>query len=613
MRKEYNNTLIFYIKTLKDFKKIKTWKEAAGIYYKITGEEISHTSLSRLVSQALITNAETQEFSKYVAMTDTLMPKVEEVIDEPTIIDDKEKLPKSLMHGFAIKVSDLLPIFGVDLENDSEDEVNYKLRQQIADTNKILEYMNYDPGLYDLKVEFGNWTTPVKIQKKDGTNELIVVLNDRVRIEPFLRKVPFLHFTQAEYDQYLSTFLKEHGITSYELSLQKLEKKLDDNKNLDNQLLLVSPGLELHLGKLGAISDFEDYSTKHAMARIELTTQAIYMYQKQVKAGKFLLGVGNDFYNSDTVDDKTPAGTQQNNDSRPKEIYIWGKVGYMSLIETLKNSFDQTIVKYNPGNHDELSSYHLFQDIYTKYVETTNGAVSIDTKVIVPNTFEDIRFTNGYVHGDYFVVFSHGKAPQTKRNQSDSDLVSMVSHQFPDECAKAKHIYIFAGHLHSDYTYNDEEARTTVLRSAALCGHGDWDAVSGYTGQRQGHTVYLIDAEVGLIDSHRITFSKEQKLKKIAGIEREKTTEVYAEMNKTLNLNEVTAKQALINSRTKLIETKINLENQKYESAMERLLKALKINECTIEQKYAILEEMGYYNIIEPLARHLELTLALKM
>lgn len=111
----------------------------------------------------------------------------------------------------------------------------------------------------------GGWSTPVKTKNSDGTDQLNKVLNDKFTVVIGRRKNPILFYSKEECDKFLSDFLKQRKLTPFDLFNKEEMTPLD----LDKDLLMVSPGLELHLGKLASIVDSEDYSTKQAMYRIK--------------------------------------------------------------------------------------------------------------------------------------------------------------------------------------------------------------------------------------------------------------------------------------------------------------------------------------------------------
>jgi hypothetical protein len=596
-KKNYNKTAIFCIQMLKDYGLINDWKKGASIYLQLVGTEISPTTLSRQAGEVLVTkDVDTQllkEFVKTARKLTSLSTDVEVKEVEET---KQSKFPAAVINTFAIKKEDLMTKFDIDIENDSEDVIAYKLRQKIANKAFILSYMNYDPGLFDIIYEIGYWTTPVKIKQKNGTDRVEVILNNKAGIKIIERKVTFDHFTYEEYSQYLDRYLSERAITMYDLFEQKME-----NTPLNNtDLAIVCPGMELHLGKQGAASDHEDYSTKHAMARIRMLAQTILQYQDQVRASKLIMGVGNDYLNTDTINEKTGAETPQQNDTRPKELTLWGKIGYLSLIDSIKDSFDKVILKYNPGNHDELSSWQLYDKLYERYADTAGSG-----KVEVGMTFKDMHFTTGYMHGDYLLVFSHGKASETKALSNDA-IVAMAIESFPEEYARARHMYVFTGHTHTDTEQVFGKLRSTILRTASLSGHGSWDAKSGYTTSRQGHTIYQIDAKLGYIGKQYLTLSNEDRLQKIPSFKRNFDVDINQQMTSVLNLTNRTAKLDILAKKESHLDKFLKETSNKIIEDAKQALVTVNVNfdDLEEEKRREFLEKFGYDSAIEPIEKH---------
>lgn len=556
---ELNETLIFYIGTLKNEGIITTWSEGAKIYFDIEKKEITPSLLSsRFKSINFTTSVNPQLFFEYCKYTPKLKKK-EEIHEE--VVDSDTPLTRTL----SIPKSDYKDIFNVDL-TDSPEEIRRKVLEKINNEAFLLNYLGFDPSNFEIKkVVMGGWSTPVKTKNSDGTDELNKVLNDKFTVVIGRRKKPILFYSKEECDKFLSDFLKQRKLTPFDLFNKEEKSSLD----LDKDLLMVSPGLELHLGKLASIVDSEDYSTKQAMYRIKKVVEEMVDYQRRIKASNLILGVGNDFFNSDTVDDKTTAGTPQNNDTRFKEVYLWGKVGYIRMIETLKREFDKVILKGNPGNHDEKSSFSLFTNLYDLYNLTD------DPKVEVSFGYQDLRYTTCYSFGDNLIVFSHGKNPEGK-NLSDKVIAEAVKYQYPDEYNKAKNVYVFVGHLHQDSETKFD--KVTVLRTASLTGIDSWHYGNCYLGQRQGHSVYLIDKKRGYVGKRNITLTEEEKEEKIDGIPRTHVDDVYSEMTSALDLNSASVVKGMHKKRVKEIDKELKTIDDKYDALIDEIFEVLKIS-----------------------------------
>lgn len=595
MKKEFNDTLIFYINEKKASNDIKTWQEGASLYYEIEGKEINTTQLTGRIRILLVSaDVNTVQLIEYHKMSETLFPKKELPISA-TEKESASKLPDELMKTCAISNEDLGPIFGVDVENDSESVIRKKIINKIADEKFILMYMGYNPGLFKIaSLKPNSWTVYIKEEDERGVKKAVRKLNVKFEINIVKRKEKIIFYTHEECDQFLKNFLSENLITPYDLfeHTYRTDKRKVKTPVLDENLLMVCPGLEMHIGKLGSVVDFEDYSTKQALWRVKKVVEDICIYQQKMKASKLLLGVGNDYFNADTTDDRTTADTQQNNDTRYKEVYLWGKVGYIRLIETLKNSFDKTIIKGNPGNHDEKTSFSLFTYIYGLY------NLIKDPKVEVPFTFADMRFTTGYEFGENLIIFSHGKSPDSK-NIPDATLAEAAQYQFKEEFNRAKCVYIFAGHLHTDS--EKKFGKITVIRTASLTGIEAWHAANAYIGQREGHSIYLIDKERGYMGKHNITLTEKERTYKLPSVDRSAKANIDDEFNKAFDTSPESIQKMILTKKLRVLNELLTKKNNEFNKTFSNVVKTLgsNVNDYSEAQKKQAIELMGYNEEVE--------------
>ncbi|MFA5604089.1 MAG: hypothetical protein WDA12_04515 [Bacilli bacterium] len=606
MKIDYNLTLIMYLKLLKNQGLIKTWSDGARIYFEIEKQEITPTTLGAQANKIAIGSINTQLLFDYCKLTDKLTKKVEvKDFDEPKEEDADFKLTTdTIVRTISIPKEDYIPVFDIDIEKDSKELIRKKIMNKISDDVFLLTYLGFNPGLYEVtKITSGAWTTPVKVENSAGEKSVEVILNEKFSVSIAKRKKEILYYTKEECDEWLDNFLKTRRITPFDMFEEKQKSRKKVNENIvDEDLIMVCPGLELHLGKLGSVVDFEDYSTKQAMWRIKKTTLEIMEYQKKHKASSLILGVGNDYYNSDTVDDKTTAGTPQYNDSRFKEVYLWGKIGYLRMIETLKQQFDKIVIKGNPGNHDEKSSFSLFTNIYDIYNLTQ------DPKIDVSFTYKDLRYTTCYEYGKNLIVFSHGKSPEGK-NLKDKDLAESIKYQFPEEYNRAQNVYVFAGHIHQDS--ENKFDKVTVIRTASLTGIENWHYSNLYLGQRQGHSVYLIDKNKGYVGKNNITIIEDEKKNKIRSVDRRENTDIAVEMTKALDLTEESAKNELAKKELYQIRRKIRAIDKKHNSTIKAIGDVLDIDLSNYDEHdiKKIMNILGYDKEIEPLENQKQLIL----
>ncbi len=610
MKVDYNLTLIMYIKLLKSQKLIKTWDDGAQIYYEVEKQEITPATLSNQAKKLLMSSINLQLLFKYCELTDKLIKKIEleeEIVLEEENVDFK-LTTDTIVRTLSIPKEDYKSVFDIDIENDSKELIRKKIINKISDDVFLLNYLGFHPGKYEVqKITSGAWTTPVKVENNVGEKTVEVILNEKFSVSIVKRKNALLYYTKEECEEWLDNYLKTRKITPFDFFEEKQKtkgkKKLKAEYNED--LIMVCPGLELHLGKLGSVVDFEDYSTKQAMWRIKQTTFEIMDYQKRHKADNLILGVGNDYYNSDTVDDKTTAGTPQYNDTRFKEVYLWGKIGYLRMIETLKERFNKIIIKGNPGNHDEKASFSLFTNIYDIY------NMIEDPKIEVSFSYKDLRYTTCYEFGNNLIVLSHGKSPEGK-NLKDKDLAESIKYQFPEEYNRATHVYVFAGHLHQDS--ENKFDKVTVLRTASLTGVENWHYSNLYIGQRQGHSVYLIDKNKGYVGKSNITLTPEDKKQKIRGISRDENTDVAKSMTKVLNLSDESYENEKAKKELTKVKRQITYVKKKHDLLVEAVGKVLNLDMSVYSEEEItnLLNVLGYKEELDSLENKKQLILKYK-
>ncbi len=607
MKNKYNLTLIMYIKLLKSQKLIKTWDEGAKIYFELEEKEITPANLSKQSKNLLMSAVNIQHLFEYCEKTDQLIKSNKKEIKLNKEVENFKLTTDTIIRTLSIPNEDYEPVFGIDLENDSKELIRKKIINKLSDDVFILTYLGFNPGRYEVRnITSGAWTTPVKIENADGDKSVEVILNEKFSITIGKRKNAFLYYTKEECDEWLDNYLKTRKITPFDFfeNNQKL-KPTKKNLQLNDNLIMVCPGLELHLGKLGSIVDFEDYSTKQAMWRLKKTSFEILEYQEKHKASSLILGIGNDYYNSDTVDDKTTAGTPQYNDTRFKEVYLWGKIGYLRMIETFKEKFNKIIIKGNPGNHDEKSSFSLFTNIYDIY------NITQDPKIDVSFSYQDLRYTTCYEYGNNLIVFSHGKSPEGKKLK-DKALAEAIKYQFPEEYYRAKNVYVFAGHIHQDS--ENKFDNVTIIRTASLTGVENWHYSNLYIGQRQGHSVYLIDKEKGYIGKHNITLSEKCKTKKIRGASRDEKENVMKAMNKSLDLSLESYQNENFKQELSKIKRQITNVNRKHKNIVKAIAEVLDLDLTLYsdEEIMKLMNILGYSKEVKPLENKKQLILKYK-
>ena len=335
----------------------------------------------------------------------------------------------------------------------------------------IMKALGYDHKWHNLKWhQISEWQ---QSSKENGTKELYAI---KYRIEP--RTTP--QFSPEEFADEVASLLA-----------RKVEPiKLPDNKDiegLDKNKMMEDPGCELHLGKMSWHGDTgKDYDHKIAQKRFNDITINMVEIQKQKKCSKLVMCIGQDFFNSDTVNDTTVKGTPQQNDMRWKKMFLKGIKMYSERLATLKPYFDNIEVLYVPGNHAESTEFYL-------YMALSMGFSQDD----VIHFSRNFQATKGMKWGINGIFWNHGDVTQKR-------LINSISAEFPKIWGKTLVRELHVGHLHSEKVV-DEESGLILRRMSSPSGQDDWHYKERYFSlQRQ--QIFVWDKEKGLESIENINF-----------------------------------------------------------------------------------------------------------
>lgn len=527
---------------------------------------------------------------------------------------------------FSITPEDLKDVFHVE-PTDSVEIARKKINEVVSKDKFLYEYFHKDPLIWELK-EFtpGYWTTPVKEEKILSKQDLINMGYSEAEISKmrfpvknttltntfqqkltikFVKRQPKNVMSEEALLGFFNQYDKEFRefITREDVFTKILKNKVNtkqatkSSKELNQDKLLVIPDVELHLGKLASKFDSNDsYDYKKALYRYVKIMLEIEKVQESVKAKQICMTIGNDFYNTDTEQNTTTAGTEQHNDTRFQQMIATGIVAHVWAIERMKKVTDKVILKYNPGNHDYLIDYTLFMQLYTLYKD--DPKVQIDCKV------KDIRWTNALKWEENLIIFAHGKTPEGKALNDDA-LSNLRDVLFREESKTATHTTVLAGHLHNATENNFSRKKkysngVTVIRSGSPSGDGAWDSGNLYSSDKS-HQVYTFDARRGLYQTTNITLTKEELEKSISvpGVNEE--TDYMKSIGDSMekSVDETLADE---NKKARTAnEREISNIKKRYEAKIQKLVNLLSIEDLTDERKEELLEALGFYEEIAPL------------
>lgn len=339
----------------------------------------------------------------------------------------------------------------------------------------ILRKFGYDPNEWTLQTwRFGKWEVAIKDEKENRVCTTI-----RAIIKP--RAVKGLSIGEME-----------------EIVLESVKRSVKPliltpavfNDTLNDNLLLEFPATELHLGKLAWAGDTgQNYDFHIAEERFAKIIQSVYETQTIHGVGTLFMTIGNDFFNSDTIDNTTTKGTIQNNDLRWKKMFDIGLEMYKRALLTLRPLFNKIDVQLCQGNHDVMSSFYLYRALEQFFSQDNRIKFS-----------SNVKTTQCYQFGKVAIFTSHGDA-NFKR------LIKSIPAEFYKEWGTSEFRELHLGHLHKEVTVDDESGMIT-RRMGSPTGTDAWHYDSRFLGATQKQQLFLWDKNDGLLDIKYICFRK---------------------------------------------------------------------------------------------------------
>lgn len=340
----------------------------------------------------------------------------------------------------------------------------------------ILEKFGYSSDEWEL-VKWRIGYHEVAISDEDENR---VCYNIRCEMKPRVKSF----ISPEECVEYLQELL-EKEIKPLDVDVKELDDELDKNK------MFLLPPVELHLGKYSdSFSTGFDYSSKIASDRYRMITRKIVEQQEVMKCDKIVIGVGNDFFNSDNVSNSTSRGTPQQNDISWKRLFTLGVELMAEQIMTLKEYFNNVEVILNGSNHDTMSSFHLYYALKQMFLN--------DAQVKFSDDYTDMEC---YTFGNNGIWFHHGDCNLTR-------LIESIPVLYPREYASTKNRILLMGHLHSTQDLK-EQCGVKPLRLASPCEVDEWHFKEKYVGSIPSQETFVFDKN-GMIQHNYINFVNEK-------------------------------------------------------------------------------------------------------
>lgn len=350
-------------------------------------------------------------------------------------------------------------------------------KEIFGDKNKLLSYLGYNPNEWEfVYVTTSTWNQHTKEQI---TKQLYAV---KFKVKPIIN--------EANIDDVIESAKEviKQQIKPLELKKYSIKKDLAEDK------LMEIPAIELHLGKMAWGGDTgQDYDKDIATERFYHILEEILQIQEQEKCSKAFITIGNDFFNSDTVNATTTKGTPQTNDLRWKKMFLIGLRLYTEFLETLRSKFNSIDVRLCSGNHDKMSSFYLYLTLQQYFRK--------DDKINFSDNYKDYQC---YQFGKCAIFFGHGDG-NLKR------ITHSIPAEFYKEWGSSEFRELHLGHLHKEITVDDESGMIT-RRIGSPTGTDQYHYEERFIGATQKHQVFIWNKEKGLKNIEYINFENKKKL-----------------------------------------------------------------------------------------------------
>ena len=533
---------------------------------------------------------------------------------------------ETLEKKYSITEESLRDVFHV-LPNDNVETAKKKIVGIISQDDFLYDFFNKDKKYWELKAyDPSDWDVSIKVPRAlpkskiyelgyndDDIKRMKLPLmetsvekssNRRLAVK-FAKRKPINALSdeaiQALFDIEPENYAVGRSLFTEVLLAAKAEeivRKKHSKEIYDPEKLMVIPDVELHLGKLGSEFDSCDsYDYKKALYRyIRIMQKAGREQDEKFKAQTICMTIGNDFFNTDTEQNTTSAGTEQDNDTRFQQMFSSGIEAHTWAIESMKERCDKLVLMFNPGNHDFVIDFTLFMLLVYKYQN--------DPKVDVKCNVKDCKWATRLLWENNLLIFAHGKTPQGKA-QNDDHLALLKDRDFKEDAKKVDNVTVMAGHLHQASENNYSKRRpmangVTILRNGSPSGDGAWEAGNMYASDKS-HQMYIFDAETGLDTTKNIKLTKEE-LKKGLVMERVSGDTNYLDaVGKSIRTT--AAEIELEDAKKASAKNKKQIKEilKKESKLVKKILSIAKDPELTEEQKNALLlHAVGYDEEVEP-------------
>lgn len=333
---------------------------------------------------------------------------------------------------------------------------------KLKDEDYLLSVHGYDPKLWEIvSARNSIWNT----QLKGGL--VTKLYASKINVKPRVSNIS-LEEVKESFEKFTREY-KPNNIKKYTNEVSKGSGKI-----------LELPIMDLHFNKKSySFETGENIDNNITENRFLKVVDDIINRTKHYSFEKIIFPVGQDFFNSDTIENTTTKGTRQDNDLRWQEMFLKGVQLLIKAIDKL-SYIAPVEVFYVAGNHDKMVSYYATNYLYAWYRNDKRVSVAIEPQI------------RKYIeYGNCLIGYSHGSEEKKRIN-------SLMQIEVPEAWGRTKYREWHLGHLHHETL--KEENGVIVRGLSTITGTDAWHYESGYVGNIKKQQAFIWDKIYGLTD-----------------------------------------------------------------------------------------------------------------
>lgn len=427
-----------------------------------------------LKNKSFIKTKECQEFiDKHKSYLDGLKESLgSEVLKKNIVLTKKPNGESEIVADLSVKVGDKNVKFGYQDDH-------------IVDIKGLLNKCNISLNEWEVVDSVVNkWD--VTSFKRDGLPITWQNFQVKIRIKP-IKEVEESNIVRETIYDIIENYKKTNKFSNKTI-LPNFPKNRAEKNLLEINLF------DLHIGKLAWSGETgENYDVSIAKERFEKILEDLLMRSNGFVFERILFPIGNDFFNSDNLNNTTTAGTPQHEDLRWQKTFKIGVELLIYAIERLKSSGLPVDVLIIPGNHDFERSYYMGCVIEAWFKN--------DSLVTVDNSAKPRKYYN---FGNLLLGFTHGKY------EKESSLPMLMAVECKEYWSTTEYREWHLGHLHRkrNILYNFVQSKSQLLNEdlgvmvrylSSLTGTEQWHFKNGYVGNIKAGEGFIWNNEKGLI------------------------------------------------------------------------------------------------------------------